>query len=425
MTTSSPHLFYNESNELQLEAVNIASIAAQVGTPCYLYSKQQLQDNLQSCTAAFSSRNINIHYAMKANSNLNILSIIANAGLGADIVSHGELVRAIEAGFVADSIIFSGVGKTTAELNAAMDANVGQFNIESAEELQLLAQLAEQRQQKINAVLRINPEIEVDTHRHITTGSKGNKFGIAAYEAISLFEQLSQHRYLQLTGLAMHIGSQIQSTAPYRTAIQKLMQLAAELEQRGHSIDHLDLGGGFGIDYGDGQQMDLVGIANEIRQLTQGFKGRIAVEPGRSIVGNIGILVSQVSYLKQAQPRPFLILDAGMNDLMRPALYQAKHPLLPTHRPNSAETITVDVVGPVCESTDRFSQNERIDAAIAQGDYVVLTCAGAYSAVMSNSYNSRSITAEALIDGTQATLIRQPITASALLNFERPQKLAN
>lgn len=415
--------FYYRDQQLHIEQHNLASVVDQVGTPCFLYSQQQLEHNIQQCISAFNAENVNIHYAMKANSNINLLRIIASYGLGVDIVSGGELKRALAAGFAAEDVIYSGVGKTEQELITAINAGVGQFNIESVEEFQRLLELTTQLGKHVNAVIRVNPEVKVDTHRNITTGSKGNKFGIAIEQVASLFQQSQAAEWLTLTGLAMHIGSQIQTTEPYMHAIAKMLELVNDLEQQGHRIRCLDLGGGFGVDYGTGDALSFQQAADQIRNSCTPFNGQITVEPGRSLVANTAVLATRVSYVKQAQPTPFVIVDAGMNDLMRPALYQAVHPVVPAKQPQNSESITADLVGPVCESTDCFERQAQLPAEIEANDLLLFTMSGAYCSVMNNSYNSRDIIPEVLINKDQVTVIRKRLNTEILMQYETPETL--
>lgn len=411
-----PQAFHYQP-DLHLEQVAISQLANQIGTPFYAYSQTTLMANIERCQSACEPHEIAIHYAMKANSNLTLLKLIAAQGLGVDIVSGGELTRALAAGFDPAAVVFSGVGKSRDELIQALESGVGQINLESVEEYQLLSELCAERQQSINTVVRVNPEVSVNTHPNITTGSRGNKFGIALDQLEPLFAEAAQQPWVKLQGLAMHIGSQIKEVEPYIAAITKLCQLAEQLLRLGYRVDLLDLGGGFGIDEGDGQKLGYAELVEAIVEATSGFTGKLAIEPGRSLVADCGVLVTGVNYRKAAQPRPFLILDAAMNDLMRPALYQACHPLLPVETVTEAVE-SYDVVGPVCESTDTFARNLQLPAGIKAGDLMVFALAGAYSAVMSNSYNSRALVPEVLIRDGQATVIRPRISPQTLMEFE-------
>ncbi|WP_191602713.1 diaminopimelate decarboxylase [Marinomonas algicola] len=411
-----------QNQSLSIEGCSIEALALKVNTPFYVYSQARLLDNITACKAAFDAHNIQIHYAVKANCNLHILQLIASQGIGVDLVSGGELYRATKAGVQAEKMVFSGVGKSRSELIQAINMHIGQFNVESAEELALLATLAEDTSdntsRKLQVALRVNPNVVVNTHKNITTGQKGNKFGIDMDLALTLFEHYANHPSIELVGLAMHIGSQIFEVAPYREAIQKLRLLATKIQEKGGNVSVLDLGGGFGINYGENTPLDFATIAHVIAEETKGFRGKVAVEPGRSLVADIGLLVSRVNYVKESHPTPFLILDAAMNDLMRPALYQASHPIKEVIQNTTSATRSYDIVGPVCESTDIFASKYPLDTNIKAGDLVTFFCAGAYSAVMSNSYNSRDIVPEVFVNGQNATLVRERITQEALLQYE-------
>ena len=436
MTQLTPHLRYlpyAQQQALWLENVSIKQLASQVATPFYCYSKAALLNNIHACKAAFEAENIHIHYAMKANSNLSLLRIVAEQGLGVDIVSIGEMHRALSAGFDAQDIVFSGVGKTTAELTAAVLAGVGQFNIESKEELAVLITIANKHQQLVSALIRVNPEVTVDTHQNITTGAKGNKFGVNFDAVLPMLETAKHSPFIQINGLAMHIGSQIHTTAPYLDAIAKIQTLISELKTQGYPLTQLDLGGGFGVQYKDHQMLTsntggsgsdslaFNDFAQAIKSALPHWQGRISIEPGRSLVADIGVMVSEITYIKESQPTSFVVLDAAMNDLMRPALYQATHALIPVQLPlqEHAQLNSYDVVGPICESTDTFSKSTQLPNDLAAGDLMCFLYTGAYCAVMSNSYNSRPIAAEVLVDDDQAYVIRQAITQENLIAFEQ------
>lgn len=418
MTAPLGEYIHYQDHQLHIESLPLSMIADRIGTPFYCYSEAQVLQNIHRCQSAFQRFDIAVHYAVKANSNLSILRLVQQAGLGVDLVSGGEILRAQTVGIAPDRMIFSGVGKTRHELCTAIESGVGQINVESQEELALLASLSEQFCRQVSVALRVNPDVDVDTHKHITTGSKGNKFGLSMEHVVPLYRRYADHPYLQITGLAMHIGSQICSVEPYQNAIQKLLDLVEVIEADGHTVEVLDLGGGFGINYGDDQGLDFEVVAQTIASSVVGFQGRVCVEPGRSVVGDAGVLVSEISYVKEADPRPFVILDAAMNDLMRPALYQAAHPIVPLQVNLSASERRYDVVGPVCESTDTFVQDYPMDAELAAGDRVAFLCTGAYCAVMSSAYNSRSIIPEVLVSGSEVRLIRQAVTPSMLLEYE-------
>ncbi|WED20855.1 diaminopimelate decarboxylase [Vibrio sp. JC009] len=410
---------YYHQRELQMESCQIRALAEKVTTPFYCYSTARLLDNVRRCKDAFESRGIQIHYAMKANSTLHILQLLAEQGLGVDLVSGGEMERALATGFAAQRMILSGVGKSTAELNAAIEIGVGQFNVESAEELALLAELAERQNAQVTVALRVNPDVTVNTHKNITTGQKGNKFGIELERVTELSQQYAGNRHLTIKGLAMHIGSQLCDAEPYRIAIGKMMSLVEQLAQEGVEITRLDLGGGFGIDYGQGSALDFETIADVIATGTRHFKGTVIVEPGRSLVADTGVLVSRINYVKKADPKTFVILDAGMNDLMRPALYQAVHPIVTVAEPVADSTQEYDIVGPICESTDTFVRDYPLSDELQAGDLVVFPYTGAYCSVMNSAYNSRTIIPEIMVNGAEAKIIRQPISQQALMAFEQ------
>ncbi|WP_017223665.1 diaminopimelate decarboxylase [Moritella dasanensis] len=444
MPKLTPHLRYlahAQQQTLWLENVSIQQLASQVATPFYCYSKAALLNNIQDCKAAFEPNKIHIHYAMKANSNLSLLRIVAEQGLGVDIVSIGEMRRALSAGFRAQDIVFSGVGKTSAELTAAVLAGVGQFNLESKEELAVLISITDKYQQQVSALIRVNPEVIVDTHKNITTGAKGNKFGVNFNAVLPMLETAQHSAFLKINGLAMHIGSQIHTTAPYLDAIAKIKILIDKLNARGYPLTQLDLGGGFGVHYQNHPQVTsntecsvpphlaFNDFANAITSALPDWQGRISVEPGRSLMANIGVMVSEITYVKESQPTSFIVLDAAMNDLMRPALYQATHALIPvqlhsqTEVPSTTQLTNYDVVGPICESTDTFSKSTPLPSNVTAGDLMCFLYTGAYCAVMSNSYNSRPIAAEVLVDDAQAHMIRQAISQDELMEFERHSAL--
>ncbi|TVO75831.1 diaminopimelate decarboxylase [Sedimenticola selenatireducens] len=406
------------NQQLHMESVSLDSIAEQVSTPFYCYSRAVIEQQISACKNAFKVLDATLHYAVKANSNLAVLRIMAGAGLGADVVSAGEMERALMAGIAAEKIIFSGVGKRKAEMLAALEAGIAQFNLESISELKVLMVLCEQQKKRAGVSVRINPDVDGKTHRHITTGVKGSKFGIPMEQLSQALGLIAQSDHLTLRGLAVHIGSQIVTTEPYRAVCERLRDWIIDLRGQGHAIQHLDLGGGFGIDYGDGQVLSFENVAQVMRQALQGVKDlKIAIEPGRSLVGDAGVLVSEVIYRKEVEPVPFLILDAGMNDLMRPALYQASHSLVPLISMERGHE-TVSVVGPICESSDSFHKEISLPR-IEEGERIALLQAGAYGAVMASGYNSRDIIPEVLVDSGEYALVRRRINHRDLLELEQ------
>lgn len=405
------------SGELHMESVALATIARQRDTPFYCYSRAAIERQIGHCKAAFGAIGASIHYAVKANSNLAVLKLMADAGLGADIVSGGELQRVLAAGIDPQRVIFSGVGKQTSELLAALAAGVGQFNIESLPELEQLAVLCQQHGYRANVSVRVNPDVEAATHRHITTGVKGSKFGVQMEQLETALVMIQGSERLTLHGLAFHIGSQIVDLEPYRQACAKMRGWVEYFRGQGYRITQLDLGGGFGIDYGDGWALDYAAVAGVIQQSLGDLELQIAVEPGRSLVGDAGVLVSRVVYCKGDEPTPFLILDAGMNDLLRPALYQAVHRLQPLRQPVDGHETRCHVVGPVCESSDFFLRDTWLPP-IGQGEWVALLQAGAYAAVMASGYNGRTIPEEVMVDGECFQTVRRPITTQQLMDAE-------
>ncbi|WP_432463902.1 diaminopimelate decarboxylase [Agarivorans sp. QJM3NY_33] len=414
MVNLTQQLSYQQQT-LFFENFSIQKLAEKIGTPFYCYSQRAIVDNIKQCQTAFSDPRFHIHYALKANSNLSILKIVAAQNLSADIVSIGEMQRALLAGFSSQQIIFSGVGKTSSEIQQAMQQGVGQFNIESAEELELLIQLAADANHTVNAMIRVNPEVSISTHKNITTGAKGNKFGVRLDQVLKMLHS-AKNTQVKIQGLAMHIGSQIQQTTPYLAAIDKLLLHIEMFKTEGFILNNIDLGGGFGISYGQEKSLTFTQFSDVIMQKLKDWKGKIYIEPGRSIIADAGLLITPITYIKHAEPRPFVILEAAMNDLMRPALYQAIHPIITVAQKQGEQQY--DVVGPVCESTDTFEKKAKLPALLTPGELVCFLYAGAYCAVMSNSYNSRNIISEVLVNGEEASCIRTAIKQQDLLQFE-------
>jgi diaminopimelate decarboxylase len=411
----SSHLSYRDGR-LHHEDVDLQQLADVVDTPFYCYSRAAVQSAVRRCRAAFDPLGVKIHYAVKANSNISVLRLMAAEGLGADIVSGGELERALQAGIRPGGIVFSGVGKQRRELELALRAGVGQFNIESLPELELLAAVAGEQKCQAAVAVRINPDVDAGTHRHITTGVRSSKFGIPLEQLEEALAAVVRSPQLRLNGLAVHIGSQIQDGGPYRAVCRLLADETLRLRGQGLELDHVDLGGGFGVDYGDGRSLDFATVAEIIEQELLPLSLHVSVEPGRSLVADAGVMVSRVLYRKAAQP-PFLILDAGMNDLMRPALYQAVHPLLPLAQLESPWG-TANLVGPICESTDLFQRDAPVPAALGAGDLVALQQAGAYAAVMSGTYNSRDLIPEVMVEGAASRVIRRRLAQRELMALE-------
>ena len=401
--------FTLRDGQLQCEDVPLADIAEEVGTPVYVYSRATLVRHTRALKEALAGLGDPlIAYAVKANPNSAVLATLAREGLGADIVSIGEYRRARAAGMSPDTILFSGVGKTADEMAEALAGGVKQFNLESVEEARTLSAVAQAMGREAPVALRINPDVEAGTHAKITTGTSENKFGIPATDAIAAFRAVRDLPSLKITGVTVHIGSQLTSLAPLETAFKRLGELIAALREDGIELELADLGGGLGVPYGVGQPEPPT--PNEygamVKRVTDGWGLRLAFEPGRLISGNAGVLLTRVVRVKPGETHPWLIVDAAMNDLMRPALYDAYHHI-DAVRP-SGQRMIAHVVGPVCESGDTFAMAREIDAA-GEGDLIIFRTAGAYGAALSSGYNSRPLTPEVLVDGDRWALVRRRI----------------
>ncbi len=411
------HFAYRDG-ELFAEDVPLVRIAAEVGTPVYVYSRATLERHARVFSAAVAQAgDVEVAFALKANPNLAVVRVLAKMGLGADVVSGGELDRALAAGMSPDKIVFSGVGKTDAEMGHALDTDIGQFNIESEEEGRDLSALAVARGQRASATLRVNPDVDAGTHAKISTGKAENKFGVAISDAPAIFARLCQLPGLNLRGVALHIGSQIFDLEPLEAAFTRIGQLVAELRAAGHRITHVDLGGGLGIAYRPGdvpQEPQAYGAM--VARVTRGWNVRLMFEPGRLIAGNAGVLLTQVIRVKPGAVHPFVVVDAAMNDLARPALYDAYHHFEPVFE--RAEKMTANLVGPVCESGDTFAMG-RETGVVGQGDLAVFRTAGAYGATMASTYNSRAMVPEVLVDGGRYAVVADRIPASTIMGAER------
>jgi diaminopimelate decarboxylase len=411
--------FKYQNGEMFAEGVALAAISAQVGTPFYCYSAGALRAGWREFADAIKSMNASVAYAMKANSNLAVVRLFGEMGAGADIVSEGEMRRALAAGIPAKRIIYSGVGKKASELMAALQAGVGQINVESSAELETLNAVAAQLGMKAAMTIRVNPDVDAGTHAKITTGRKENKFGIdidLAREAFALAGRLPN---LKVVGVAMHIGSQLTSVDPYRAAIVRMRELIGQLRADGHRIDRFDIGGGLGIVYADEKPPSIADFMAVVARETAGLDCELTFEPGRRLVGEAGVLVSEVILVKPGAAKTFVIVDAAMNDLIRPTLYEAWHDILPVRQPRQdTATIRCDIVGPICESGDFLAQNRDLPP-LAAGDLVMIRSAGAYGAVMASSYNSRPLAPEVMVDGTRFAVIRPRPTIDEMLQAER------
>jgi diaminopimelate decarboxylase len=390
---------------LHFEGVALAEIAAALGTPVWVYGAGTFRDRLATLRAALDGAGLTaakMHYAVKANDHQAILTLVAQAGAGADVVSAGELLRARRAGIPADHIVFSGVGKTLADLRLAVGEGIAQINAESVEELDMLSGVATELGCRVDVVLRVNPDVDAATHAKITTGRADNKFGIAWEDAPAAYARAAALPGLNPVGLAVHIGSQILSTAPYAAAYRRVADLVRVLRQTGHMVNSVDCGGGFGIAYGAATPPPLDAFAAVLAEHLGGLGLDLMVEPGRWLIGPAGLLLASVVLVKQTGTRRFVVLDAAMNDLIRPAMYDAWHAIVPV-APEAAAAL-VDVVGPVCESGDTFARDRALPA-LAAGDLVAILDAGAYGAVMSSTYNARPFAAAALVDGQRWSVI--------------------
>ena len=398
--------FDYREGQLHVESVSLESITQEVETPVYCYSAAALKHNYHTYAGQFEANNTLICFAVKANSNQAVIHALAQMGAGADVVSEGELRRALLAGIPADRVVYSGVAKTAREMRYALEQDIFQFNVESEPELELLNEVALSMGKLAPVAFRINPDIDARTHAKISTGKASNKFGIPWTRASEAYARAAELPGIRVQGIDIHIGSQLTQLEPFEQAFRCIADLTGELREQGHTISVIDIGGGLGIDYADGapvppQVTEYARLANNIL----GQLGcRILVEPGRSLVGNVGILVSRVIYIKNGEHDRFLIIDAGMNDLLRPSMYDAYHEIIPgSLRPGEPEHY--HVVGPICETGDTFSR-DRVLPPLQAGDLVAIKNAGAYGAVMASSYNTRPLVPEVMVDGDRMTVIR-------------------
>ena len=391
---------------LHVEGVPVRRIADEIGTPFYCYSSAALTGNYQAYVTALQGLGVNIYYSLKANSNQAVIRTLGKLGAGGDVVSVGEMHRALKAGIPGDKIVFAGVGKTREEMQAALEAGIHQFNVESHGELETLNEVAQAMGVKAPVTLRINPDVDARTHAKISTGKAENKFGIDIEQAAQVYSAASRMKGIEIVGLAVHIGSQLTDIAPYRAAFQKIAQLTQTLRNGGMKVERIDLGGGIGIPYRNETPIPLGAYAELVREIIQPLGTKIEIEPGRSIVGNAGILVSRVINVKEGVSRKFVIVDAAMNDLIRPTLYDAYHEIIPVALPaKGAPAEPADIVGPICETGDRFAEQRPLPP-VKPGDLVAFLTAGAYGAVMSSTYNTRLPAAEILVRGDRFDVVR-------------------
>jgi len=397
----------------------LGAIARDIPTPYYAYSAEAIRARIAGLHHAFRGLDVRICYAVKANSNLAILQLMALHDVGADIVSLGEMQRSLKAGIPAGRIVFSGVGKTAEEIDAALAAGVWRFNVESADELHLLQHVAQARNATARAAVRINPDVDARTHAKISTGKAENKFGVTIDEARRWFAESASLSHVQLDGLHAHIGSQILDLEPFRLALQRVEAFRRELVEAGHVIASVDIGGGLGVVYRPGidSPVDIADYAALVRETFADFKGTLALEPGRYLVAEAGVLVTRAIRVKHGTDREFLVVDAAMNDLLRPSLYDAWHEIVPLHGRNEPD-VAYDVVGPVCETGDTFAQG-RVLPRCEAGDLLMIGGAGAYGASMGSTYNSRPLPAEVLLDDGRYAIVRRRQTLAEMMAGEQ------
>jgi diaminopimelate decarboxylase len=422
--------FEYQGDELYCERVPVRRIAEAVGTPAYVYSAATFTDHYDAVVSAFQPLNPTICYSIKCCANIHVCRLLRQRGAGFDVVSGGEILRALEAGGDPARIVFAGVGKTDAEINLAIDSKIGWFNVESEAEMENLIAIAQRRSASVNAALRVNPDVDPKTHEYTTTGLKENKFGVDLERARQVFAAYGRQDSVRLRGIHLHIGSPVNTVGPYVEAIKRGLHLIDDLRRDGFAIEMLDIGGGFGANYKATEAPPAVQYARAIVPLLAGRGLQIIMEPGRSIAANAGILVARVLYMKQSGDKRFLILDAGMNDLIRPALYDAYHFIWPVRPPDGfvplerGEEVAmpgltpIDVVGPVCESGDFFAKDRPLPP-MNRGDLAAVFTTGAYGMVMASHYNSRPNPPEVLVEGDRFHVIRRRETNQDLLGMER------
>jgi diaminopimelate decarboxylase len=405
---------------LHAESVPLERIAAEVGTPVYVYSRAMFEHQADAFRAGLVDAGIDdahFAYAIKANPNRAVLAVLARCGYGADVVSGGEMQRALAAGMPPRDIVFSGVGKTRGELAGALDVGIGQFNLELEEEGEVLAAIAAAGGTRADATLRVNPDVDAGTHAKISTGKRENKFGVAIDQSVAMYGRLAALAGLNMRGVAIHIGSQLLDLAPLEAAYTRIGQLVAELRAAGHTIERVDLGGGLGVPYKDGDVPPTTqAYGAMVARVTNGWNVQLMFEPGRFIAGNAGVLLTRVIWVKPGAVNPYIIVDAAMNDLARPALYDAWHDFAAVQP--SGERMVANIAGPVCESGDTFAMGRDIDA-VKSGDLAIFRTAGAYGATMASTYNSRALVPEVLVDGDRYAVVADRIDPATILAAER------
>jgi diaminopimelate decarboxylase len=410
------HHFDYKNGRMFAEDVDLETIAKTVGTPTYVYSRATIERHFRVYDEAFAGREHLICYAMKANSSRAVLHLLAKLGAGADIVSGGELRRALAAGIPANKIVFSGVGKRVDEMADALEARILEFNVESEPELRVLDRIASDRREVARVALRVNPNVDPKTHPYIATGLLESKFGIPIADAPRIADEIKRLHGVRLVGIDCHIGSQLTDLGPFMESLDAVLALVDALNAQDHQIESIDLGGGLGIPY-RGETPPLPSeLGAAVLARLRGRKERVLLEPGRVIVGNAGILLARVLYVKTSGQKTFVVLDAAMNDLIRPSLYKAHHEILPVTKKSGAP-IVADVVGPVCETGDRFAQDRKLEP-VEEGDLVALMSAGAYGFAMASTYNSRTLAVEVMVSGAQFEVVRARQSVEALMAGE-------
>ena len=413
--------FYYQDGHLYAEGVPLSNIAESVGTPAYVYSRAAIEERWKSYDEAFAGRDHLVCFAVKANSNIAILNLLARLGSGFDIVSVGELERVLKAGGIPGRVVYSGVGKTREDMRHALQVGIGCFNVESEPELELLNEVAGELGTRAPVSVRVNPDVDPNTHPYISTGLKDSKFGIPIGRAFAVYERAQEMANIEIRGVAAHIGSQLTEVDPFIESMERLLDLVGDLMDAGIEPKWLDLGGGLGVRYFDETPPEpdefVVALMDHFQSKGTSYqKLKLIIEPGRSIVGNAGVLLTRVQYLKHGETRNYAIVDAAMNDLMRPALYDAWQDIVPVERDSHEQTQLYDVVGPVCESGDFLGRDREL--AVSAGDLLCVWSAGAYGAVMSSNYNTRPRAAEVMVDGDKFYVVRKRETVEQLFSLE-------
>ena len=409
-------VFHYQNGELFAESVALAGIAKSFGSPTYVYSRRFIENAYLDYTRALEGMQHQVCYAVKANSNIAVLNVLARLGAGFDIVSEGELARVLAAGGKPERIVFSGVGKTAAEMKTALEAGIGCFNVESSSELERLNTVAADLDIRAPVSIRVNPDVDAQTHPYISTGLRDNKFGINIDEAPAVYRRASELSHIDIVGVDCHIGSQLTDISPFLDALDRLLLLIDDLAAEGIVIRHLDLGGGLGVKYRDEVPPTPAAYIGAVRERLGSRELKLLFEPGRSLVANAGLLLMQVEYLKHTEHKNFAVVDAAMNDMLRPSLYNAWMEVLPV-TPRDGAGKTYDIVGPVCETGDFLAKERSLN--LAEGDHLALASAGAYGFTMSSNYNSRGRAAEVMVDGDQVHLIRARESLADLMQGEQ------